>query len=113
MQIMLYRIKTECQVCGKKFVNVQSHPNRKRKTCSHLCHRKLVKVSATNAHRQVDPTPEEIAEMCRKIRSGEIIVRGTTVSVDSEIRNRPNRANTFFFTPRAGESHVSSRKPNS
>ena len=69
-------VTLECRYvgCKKKFVTA----NYKRKYCSFDCS-ELAQGGADrhNGRMEKDPTPEQILEMCRKIRSGEIVIEST------------------------------------
>lgn len=91
---MEYRIRKVCEQCGLEHYQIVRHACKLRKTCSEECHRKL---AGRNCHKQPrpDPTPDEISEMCWKIRTGRLKIVGTQVTEDCENKNRRNRANTF------------------
>ncbi len=89
-----YTIRTTCEVCNAESWQTVAHPCRLRKTCSERCHRALV---GENCHKKqpVDPTPEEIAEICSHIRTGRLKIVGTQVVRDFECKPRRNVASTF------------------
>lgn len=60
--------------CGKKFQT----SNYKRKYCSLECSEDAQGgADRHNGRMEKDPTPEEILEMTRKIRSGELVIEST------------------------------------
>ena len=60
--------------CGKKFKTA----NYKRKYCSFECSEDAQGgADRHNGRMEKDPTPEEIAEFCRLIRSGELVIEST------------------------------------
>lgn len=65
-----YLLRNVCQYCGR-----ETYGKHRRKYCSYDCS-ELAQGGADryNGRLDKDPTPEQIAEMCRQIRDGEIVV---------------------------------------
>jgi len=74
--------------CKKKFRTA----NYKRKYCSYECSENAQGgADRHNGRMEKDPTEEEIADMCRKIRSGELVVQSQKERPGApRIRIKPN-----------------------
>lgn len=74
--------------CGKKFKTA----NYQRKYCSFECSENAQGgADRHNGRMEKDPTEEEIADMCRRIRSGELVIQSSQERVGApRIRIKPN-----------------------
>lgn len=93
---MQYLVKATCEICGKEFANSVSHRSRVRRTCSQKCHRALIGEINGHPHKEFEPTPEYIQEMCALMRSGKLQIEGrNNFRLDLEDKHRSVVANTF------------------
>lgn len=75
---MKHPVTLSCRHCKQQFETRY----KQRKYCSAAC-KVLAVRECSDRHEEKDPTPEQIAEMCRKIRTGEIVIDGGRKNYDN------------------------------
>ena len=84
----VYQHRLQCQYKGCGVVFYCSHSNRR--YCSFACS-ELAQGERKQDKMATDPTPEEIADMCRKIRSGELVIQSSQERAGAaRVRIKPN-----------------------
>ena len=87
MRPVKYQLQNKCRYkeCGIIFYSAH-----RRKYCSYECSEHAQRDNRPSDKLDKDPTPEEIAEMCRQIREGEIFISQGAGS--KACRQKPNWA---------------------
>ena len=89
--VKVYRHRKQCQYAKCQKIFYVSNTNKK--YCSWEC-AGLARGDTRHDMQPNDPTPEQIADMCRRIRSGEIVVHSSQERDGApRLRLRPN----WFF----------------